>query len=498
MAQGTLTLTNGSAAVTGSGTAFGTQNRVGDFIVVMIGGMSYSVVIDSIQSATALTLTEVFYGPTTANLAWDAVPLNAVTAIPYQLGVQQLKSLRLMNLESDNWLQMYTGTGNITVNLPDGKQYSGPSLKYFQKLINTGGGNDYTFMYSPGGQYRIVIGNNGLFALQDARGVNKAIEIGAGGTGALTADGARTNLGVGKTDTPTFGGMTIDNPDSLSFSGFLELRRVNAVTGAVTSRGRVYHEVNNGKSYINLHAGSATGNGYMQFTEDGLLTGIKNIKDLTQITFTRTDNASKIVHENVLIGANASIIATKVEGGTWDNWRSMAAGMTIENASLDSASTIFRSVKYGSDWGVAISSVVAANNYHVMQIAAGTATWKFNAVGGAVGNWVSGSDLRLKANLKPIESASEKIAALKGYTYFKRDRLIEDDHTFYQEEAGLIAQDVNPVLPEAVYEFGPEKMLGVNYNGVVALLVNGFNELSEIIKQQQQRIEELEARNEKN
>ncbi|MBJ8946701.1 tail fiber domain-containing protein, partial [Citrobacter freundii] len=38
MSAGTLTLTNNSAAVTGSGTAFTTELVAGDFIVANVGG----------------------------------------------------------------------------------------------------------------------------------------------------------------------------------------------------------------------------------------------------------------------------------------------------------------------------------------------------------------------------------------------------------------------------------------------------------------------------
>uniref|UniRef100_A0AAU8EBA3 Peptidase S74 domain-containing protein n=2 Tax=unclassified bacterial viruses TaxID=12333 RepID=A0AAU8EBA3_9VIRU len=45
-------------------------------------------------------------------------------------------------------------------------------------------------------------------------------------------------------------------------------------------------------------------------------------------------------------------------------------------------------------------------------------------------------------------------------------------------EAGLIAQDIQKVLPEAVRE-GGDGMLGVSYDGVVALLINSVKELTE-------------------
>ncbi|EGK3006847.1 hypothetical protein IOR63_004754, partial [Salmonella enterica subsp. enterica serovar Kentucky] len=109
------------------------------------------------------------------------------------------------------------------------------------------------------------------------------------------------------------------------------------------------------------------------------------------------------------------------------------------------------------------------------------------------------SDIRLKAHLKEIETASDKIDYLTGYTYYKRNNLIEDENSVYSIEAGLIAQDVERVLPEAVHSLNNDGQLdpkgeaikGINYNGVVALLVNAFKEQKEKIEKQQEEIKEL-------
>ncbi|WQZ52464.1 hypothetical protein [Salmonella phage SP33] len=100
----------------------------------------------------------------------------------------------------------------------------------------------------------------------------------------------------------------------------------------------------------------------------------------------------------------------------------------------------------------------------------------------------------MKANLKEIENARDKVKSLVGYTYYKRNNLVEDRDTLYSIEAGVIAQDVQTVLPEAVYKIEPQKedsMLGVSHSGVNALLVNAFNELNEVVEKQQQEIDEL-------
>ncbi|EML9832182.1 phage tail protein, partial [Citrobacter freundii] len=83
MSAGTLTLTNNSAAVSGSGTAFTTELAAGDFIVVTVGGIPYTLPVKTVNSNTSLTLVSNFTGPTQSGAAWSAVPrvvLNMVTA----------------------------------------------------------------------------------------------------------------------------------------------------------------------------------------------------------------------------------------------------------------------------------------------------------------------------------------------------------------------------------------------------------------------------------
>jgi hypothetical protein len=87
------------------------------------------------------------------------------------------------------------------------------------------------------------------------------------------------------------------------------------------------------------------------------------------------------------------------------------------------------------------------------------------------------SDRRLKTNLEPITDALEKVQSLTGYTYTRIDN--------GQRQTGLVAQDVQEVLPEAVMDDGEH--LSLAYGNMVGLLV-------EAIKAQQARIDALERR----
>ncbi|ARW58228.1 long tail fiber distal subunit [Serratia phage X20] len=97
------------------------------------------------------------------------------------------------------------------------------------------------------------------------------------------------------------------------------------------------------------------------------------------------------------------------------------------------------------------------------------------------------SDARLKRNFKPIENALDKVDALNGLIYEKADKIGGEYSTV---EAGLIAQDLQKVLPEAVKSVsmdGDDEVLTVSSQATIALLVNAIKELKA-------RVEELESK----
>ena len=89
----------------------------------------------------------------------------------------------------------------------------------------------------------------------------------------------------------------------------------------------------------------------------------------------------------------------------------------------------------------------------------------------ATGNITAFSDARLKDNITKIPDALNKLNQLKGVTYTRKD--IASDKQY----AGLIAQDVQKVLPEAVATTEGD-IIAVDYNGVIGLLVEAIKELN--------------------
>ncbi|QLS55364.1 tail fiber domain-containing protein [Citrobacter sp. RHBSTW-00887] len=127
MSAGTLTLTNKSAAVSGSGTAFTTELAAGDFAVVTVGGIPYTLPVKTVNSNTSLTLVSNFTGPTQAGAAWSAVPRMALNMVTAALVAQSAEALRGLNYDKQNWQNIFSGTGSVTVKLPDGSTWTGPA-----------------------------------------------------------------------------------------------------------------------------------------------------------------------------------------------------------------------------------------------------------------------------------------------------------------------------------------------------------------------------------
>ncbi len=115
-----------------------------------------------------------------------------------------------------------------------------------------------------------------------------------------------------------------------------------------------------------------------------------------------------------------------------------------------------------------------------------------------IDSWSQASDVRLKSNLLGISedglSALERVSGLNGFffnwndTYKKAFRSSDENR-----QVGLIAQDVEKVLPEVVSSVsrGGEEYKTVDYEKVVPLLVEAIKEQQEMIENQQRQIDEL-------
>lgn len=147
-----------------------------------------------------------------------------------------------------------------------------------------------------------------------------------------------------------------------------------------------------------------------------------------------------------------------------------ALGFTPYNSSNPSG--------YTSNTGTVTSVSVTTANGVSGTVATSTTTPAITLTLGAItptsvvasGDITAFSDRRIKANIETIPGALDRLDHIRGVTYTRTD--LEDKERRY---AGVIAQELEAVLPEAVRDHSGIK--AVDYNATIALLIQAVKEL---------------------
>jgi hypothetical protein len=93
------------------------------------------------------------------------------------------------------------------------------------------------------------------------------------------------------------------------------------------------------------------------------------------------------------------------------------------------------------------------------------------------------SDIRLKENIEQIEGAVAKVCQLRGFTYEFNQEARHSLRLPKGRHAGVSAQEVEKVLPEAVAERANDRFLTVKYEKLVPLLIEAIKELKDEIEE---------------
>lgn len=222
--------------------------------------------------------------------------------------------------------------------------------------------------------------------------------------------------------------------------------------------------------------------------------GILNIRTQNTAAAAWTMYRGMIWAKTVTSGSEYALIRGTPDGGSYDAWRERSSGVQID---MPNGSTSAYSVWKATVWG---QTHVAAMDVHIPSMVAANArvriihqsgayfyfqgSGEFNASGN--GNFADvyiRSDEKLKSNFKKIESALDKVDQLDGMIYDKADHIGGEP---IATEAGIIAQQLQAVLPEAVRVSEDTKgneILVVSPTATIALLVNAIKELREEVRE---------------
>lgn len=267
-----------------------------------------------------------------------------------------------------------------------------------------------------------------------------SIPVVSGGTGATTAQNARTNLGVSigsdvQAYSPNLQALTTYTPvaDRLPYYTGAS---TSALT-AFTSFGRtLVGSIDVFAARTNL--GLVIGTDVQPFDSD--LSALANIT--TNGLYVKTSNGTAVSRS--INGVSGEIVISNGDG--------VAGNPTISV-------------------GTGIAKLSANNTF------AGSNT--FQAIFATEVNTTS--DQRLKENIQTLNNAVDIVLNLRGVSYLKGGK----------PEIGLIAQEVEHVLPQVVGE-DPSGYKTVAYGNLVGLLVEAIKEQQNTIKELTTRLENLE------
>ena len=228
----------------------------------------------------------------------------------------------------------------------------------------------------------------------------------------------------------------------------------------------------------------------------------------SNVTVTTSESQNLRIYLQGTLTANVNIFLPAV-GGMW----------IVDNETTGSFTVTVKTVAGGST-GVAVSqgvrSFITANGTNVyfaddrvtpytapQDLSTTSSTVRFNSIG--IGTAASGttgeilatgnitayySDKRLKKDIEPIDNALEMLAGIRGVRYVQNEIAAAMGYNDPAVQVGVIAQEVQAVLPEAVtaapFDIGMdgksmsgEDYLTVRYDRIIPLLIQAVKELSD-------------------
>jgi hypothetical protein len=249
---------------------------------------------------------------------------------------------------------------------------------------------------------------------------------------------------------------TFQSGGDMTLSSGSSTAHTSATTYAVTSGGHLTLSTTDGASGMTLSTG--TGDLLLKTTGD-----MTHSSTLTS-TFQSGGDMTLSCGEDLIVGSTTSMSLTAGSGGM-----SFTAAVTSASASTSFEVTSgAKSFKLADASGFVVTGGMTIN---------GGLTVNGGIMATDVG--ITASDKRLKTEIVALEDSLGKVNRLRG-VYYKWDQSKDVGHKFDEKRhVGVIAQEVQQVIPELVDTIYDGKYLGVNYPALVPLLIEAIKALDD-------------------
>ena len=174
---------------------------------------------------------------------------------------------------------------------------------------------------------------------------------------------------------------------------------------------------------------------------------------------------------DIILDADGTDILLKDDGTEFGRFKIATSDFVIKSA-INNKDILFK--------GVDASSTITALQLDMSE--AGNALFNANISGSQIeasGDVIAfgSSDERLKDNITYIHRPMDKINKIGGYKFTWNDK----QDTYLGKDVGVLAQEIEAVLPEIVTTRG-SGYKAVKYEKIVPLLIEGIKELDKKIK----------------
>ena len=299
--------------------------------------------------------------------------------------------------------------------------------------------------------------------------------------GVLVVDASENRVGIGSTSPTT----TLDVNGNIKIADAGTIGSATAANAITIASNGVVTLVDDLKIKDGGTIGSATTADAITIAANGQLTlsnSPAGFNYAATVAAAQTDSTDGIVVANSGTAAAAITVAhadtssqasvnnsgtSFIQDITLDTYGHITAltSATVTNPTLDSL-------------GIDTDDDVRFDSFGVGTAASGT-TGEIRATNNITAYY--SSDLALKENISPISNALEKIDKISGVSFdwsddFVKDHGGEDGYFVRKKDVGVIAQEIQKVLPEVVAE-RPDGTLAVKYDRIIPLLIQAIKEL---------------------